>query len=205
MKKIVAILAATLFAVSISMPASAADAFATKWGTFKAFTLSGFGDDVVQIPSALKAGFVTSTHDGESNFVVWALDTSLEKTSLVVNTIGTDPDVRDFGLSYGAKRIKAFEVSADGNWSITVKPVSVAPSLPSSGFGAGVFKVTLKSKPIWQTTHVGEDNFIIWQYCTSGSTTLVANGIGNYKAKKVGTSGSCILTVQGDGKWTIKK
>jgi hypothetical protein len=74
---------------------------------------SGAGDDVVTV-DALAGEAVDLTHDGESNFVIWAYDADGEATGLVVNEIGA---------YQGTRRIPAgtrwLEVQADGAWTIS--------------------------------------------------------------------------------------
>ncbi len=204
MKKIFTIFIAGLFAVSQIAPASAADAYASKWGTFKSQTFSGTGDDVIELPAAVKAGVITAAHDGEANFVIWALDTTLAESGLQVNTIGSYSGSTEFGVGYASKKTKGFEVTADGSWSVTVKPLTATAKLPTSGSGDGVFKYT-GGTPVWKVSHSGDSNFVIWEYCTNGGTKLIANKIGAYRGTLRGLGGTCILAVHADGAWSIKK
>ena len=204
MKKLIATLIALIFAISSAPSAIAADPYVSKWGTFKAQTFSGSGDDVIELPAAVKAGFITAEYAGESNFVIWSLDTSLAQSGLLVNTIGSYSGLSEFGFSYGSKKTKAFEVTAEGDWSITVRPISSAPKLTSSGSGDGVFKYS-GGVPLWKITHSGDSNFIVWQYCTSGRSNLVVNTIGAYRGTVRGLSGTCVVAVSSEGAWTIKK
>ncbi len=78
---------------------------------FAGATATGAGDDVLVYRGG--AGVASVTHDGSSNFVVWNYG---DRSDLVVNEIGQyTGDVR---WSSGPSVVA---VSADGNWSITVK------------------------------------------------------------------------------------
>jgi hypothetical protein len=204
MKKLIAILVALIFALSSGSTAIAADPYVSKWGTFKALTFTGSGDDVIELPAAVKAGFITAEYIGESNFVIWSLDTSLAQSGLLVNTIGSYAGKSEFGFGYSSKKTKAFEVTAEGDWTITVRPISSAPKLTASGSGDGVFKYS-GGVPVWKITHTGDSNFIVWQYCTSGRSNLVVNTIGAYRGTVRGLSGTCVVSIRSEGTWTIKK
>lgn len=79
---------------------------------FTANTITGVGDDVLLLAEMTQTEAVRFTHDGESNFAVWAWGSDVR--DLVVNEIG----------SYDAtRRVPAgtviLEITADGNWTIT--------------------------------------------------------------------------------------
>ena len=206
--KVMAIGMALVLALAVSSPADAAkkvNPYVKKWTTFATQTYSGSGDSVLELPKALKAGIIKFTHDGERNFAVWNLNTSLEHNDLLVNTIGEYSGTRTFGLNFMSKKTKALEITADGNWTAVVSPMNSAPKFTGAGAGEGVFKVSLKKKPLWKFSHDGERNFAVWEYCTNGGTDLLVNTIGTYSGKKVGLSGSCIIDVTADGNWSISK
>jgi hypothetical protein len=207
MKKIFAVLMAMSLAVGLGGQAHAAkpDAYAKKWGTFASMTFTGTGDDVVTFPKTLKAGFVSSSYTGDSNFIIWSLDSSQSEAELLANTVGDYHGARSFGLGFLSKKASGLEITGEGSWTVTVSPLSAAPKLPSAGSGDGVFKVSLTRNPIWKLSYTGDSNFIIWQNCTNSKYALVANTIGDYSGKKVGVSGSCIIDVTGAGTWTIKR
>ena len=204
MKKIFAILASLALALSASIPASAADPYVSKWGNFRAQTFSGTGDDVIQLPALLKAGFAVASHSGESNFAIWSLDSKLNQDSLLVNEIGSYSGEAAFGVGWSGKKTKGFEISADGDWTITVKPFAASTKLTGTGSGDVVAKYS-GGTPIWKITHQGESNFAVWEYCTNGGSKLLVNEIGNYSGKVKGLGGSCIVVISADGSWTFKK
>lgn len=71
------------------------------------------GDDVLD-GYRMAGQIVTLTHDGESNFVIWAYDDSGTMLDLVANDIGSYDGTRR--LPAGTRWL---EVQADGNWTIT--------------------------------------------------------------------------------------
>ena len=205
MRKIAALLSAALLVIGVSTPAQAANAYDKKWTTFKTLTFSGIGDDVVEFPKTLKAGLVEASHDGSSNFIVYSLDAGLEQSYLIVNEIGSYNSTRAFGLGWLGEKAKGFEIKADGNWTLTVKPLSKAPTLPSAGTGSGLYKVSVTKRASWTFTHDGSSNFIVYQYCTSGLDDLLVNEIGSYSGRNIVAKGTCLIDIAADGAWKIKK
>jgi hypothetical protein len=204
MKKLIALLAVIFMALTVTTPASAANAYDTKWGTFATITLSGSGDDVVNLPKTLKAGVIRATHDGEANFIVHSLDTTLETNEYLINEIGQYEADGQFGLGWSSKKTAGFEVQADGNWTITLLPFSKAPAFTGKGTGDGVFRATVKARKALTFKHDGSANFIVHQFCTNGATNYLVNEIGAYSGKKVVSAGTCLYEVIADGNWSIK-
>lgn len=179
------------------------DPFAKAFGTFTAMSYTGVGDDVIELPAGLKAGFVEVTHAGSSNFAVWAFDKDMERVDLLANEIGNYTGAAPFGFGFADEPVKYLEVTAGGTWTVNIKPITDAPAFTGEGLGAGVFKGSIKggSKTL---THVGSSNFAVWQYCTNGDSDLLANEIGSYTGRKIVKSGSCVIAVEADGTWSIK-
>lgn len=180
-----------------------ADPYAKAFGSFSALSFTGVGDDVIELPAALKQGFVEQTHTGSSNFAVWAIDKNMEKVDLLANEIGNFSGAATFGFGFSDDPIKYLEVTADGNWTINIKPITDAPAFSGDGVGSGVFKgsVTAGSKTF---THNGKSNFAVWQYCTNGHSDLLVNEIGAYTGRKIVKGGSCVMAIDADGTWSIK-
>jgi hypothetical protein len=179
------------------------DPFAKAFGTFTATSYTGVGDDVIELPVGLKAGFVEVSHAGPSNFAIWAFDKDMERVDLLANEIGNYSGAAPFGFGFSDEPIKFLEVTAGGTWTVNIKPITDAPAFTGEGSGAGVFKGSIKggSKTL---THVGSSNFAVWQYCTNGDSDLLANEIGSYTGRKIVKSGSCVIAVEADGTWSIK-
>jgi hypothetical protein len=205
MKKIFAVAIALLMSVALSTPSAAAtNAYDKKWGSFTSVTLTGEGTDVVELPKAVSAGFIKVSHTGESNFIVHSLKSGLATHEYLINEIGTYEGSVVFGLGWSKSKTIGFEVEADGEWSISILPFSKAPTLTVSGSGTGVFKTTVKARKSVRFSHTGSSNFIVHQYCTTGSTQFLVNEIGAWSGRKIMASGTCIVDVVADGSWTIK-
>ena len=103
----------------------------------------------------------------------------------------------------------AFEIDADGPWTITVKPVSAAqawnPATTLKGTGDSVYRIAPASSGLvtLDITAKGEDNFIVDSYSADGTENL-ANEIGNFSGQVLLPDGSFLLTVSANGStWTM--
>jgi hypothetical protein len=97
-----------------------------------------------EIP-AETAAIAVVTHKGTSNFIVHTVGADGEPVAGLVNEIGNYSGTVFFNTD-ASQHAVAFEVDADGAWTITVKPVTAAPtwdpSAPLAGKGDGVYIVS---------------------------------------------------------------
>lgn len=169
---------------------------------FESVSHSGTGDDIIDLPDGAAKGFVTASHDGESNFAISVLDTDNETTGdLMVNTIGAYEGSTAFGLHSLGGEPARLQVTADGAWEITVASFADAPvlELPTDGKGDAVFWYP-GGVASWQLTHDGESNFIV--DATSAMMGLV-NEIGPYDGTVAVGADAAVVTIVADGAWTI--
>ena len=163
--------------------------------TVEPLEFSGSGNKILQFDSG---PFVaTIAHSGNRNFVVWGMDSNLNDTDLLVNTIG-DYQGRVLGSddSYGGMKIEG-----DGNWTVQVVPVAQAPRLSGSvqGTGDDVF-IWDGSRTIAAINHDGSRNFVVWLFSGSGRDLLV-NDIGPFSGETVIDEG--VFEINADGNWSI--
>ena len=173
-------------------------------------TLTGSGQQLTEaftVDDGLT--IATSTHRGDRNFIVWALDEQGERQDLLVNAIGDYDGATVADLDAGTYRL---DVSADGNWT-----VNIALTEHTGGLGLPtVFEgdqdaateafATDGGLISFTYEHSGESNFIAWLWTAEGTReALIANEIGE-------TSGSTgqgldaglyVLEVAADGDWSI--
>lgn len=194
------------FTISASgIPANASNRdYVKAWGKFATQTYSGVGDDVINLPRAITARIIKGSHSGSSNFAVEALDRNGNYNDLVFNEIGVFSGVNTIGMSSGDAPSKFLEVTADGSWTIEIRSLEKAPRFTRAGTGQAVIKYSSGFK-IWQIRHSGRSNFAIWQYCSNGNSDLLVNEIGNYSGRKTLLSGSCVLVIEADGNWSIRR
>lgn len=172
------------------------------FGTFAPVSQTGTGDDLVTLPEGATAAVVTATHDGEANFAIAGLDASNQSSGeLLVNTIGAYSGSTALGAT-ALGTTTSLQVTADGNWSVTIAPLSTAPLLPSSGTGDGVFLYDGPASPL-TATHDGDANFVIVQ--DTGSTFelgVLVNEIGAYSGTVPLGAGPSVVTIMANGNWT---
>lgn len=170
---------------------------------FAAISESGTGDQIIELPADVTAGMVTATYNGTGHFAITGLDENNEFADLIANTIGAYQGTTAFGLSSLLPTGERLQVSADGDWTIEVQPLSAAPVLPEHGSGNGVFAFT-GGAGTWDIEHNGSSNFAVIQYGSGlGGMNLLVNQIGNYSGSVAARPGPSIIVVSADGDWTI--
>ncbi len=174
---------------------------------FADIELSGTGNAVPRfdIPED-SAAIAEIAHTGAANFVVWAVNASGEQTDLLVNTIGNYAGTVLFDESAGS-HTDAFEVEADGTWTITIKPVTEAFTWDGAEqlAGTGDDVVILDPPPTGlkstTVTHAGDGNFAIWAY--GPETDLLVNEIGNFSGEVLLSEGTFLFEITANGPWTV--
>jgi len=139
------------------------------------------------------------THNGESNFVVWAYFDGGK--DLLVNTIGAYEGTRPV---VGDELV--LDIDADGAWTVEIAPIGWAADAAFSGRGdavSGVFDPP--STGPWEFWHNGTSNFVVWLHCAGGSN-LVQNEIGPVSGSGIVAfeEGPCCWEVEADGDWSLK-
>jgi len=173
------------------------------FGTFDTITQSGAGDNLITLPVGVTAAMVTATHDGSMNFVVNALNADNETTGdLLVNTIGAYSGTTVYGFN-AFSDATSLQITADGNWTITIAPLSTAPALAASGTGDAVFLFDGSAGKLI-ATHDGTMNFIVQEETDKAfSFELLINDIGAYSGTVPLSSGPSVISVRADGAWTL--
>jgi len=173
------------------------------YGSFAPVTQTGQGDNIITIPTGATAGIVTATHDGSSNFSLSVLDASNSSTGeLLVNTIGPYSGATAYGFNALSKGT-TIQVSADGNWSITIVPISAAPALVASGAGDGIFLYSGAAGKL-AASHDGSSNFTVIEHTSKAfHFGLLINEIGPYSGTVPVSAGPSVIIVGADGNWTL--
>ncbi|MBA2311661.1 MAG: hypothetical protein H0V97_02550, partial [Actinobacteria bacterium] len=152
------------------------------------------------------AAIAEISHSGGANFAVWAVDGAGQQTDLLVNTIGNYTGTVLFDES-ASSHTDAFDVEADGTWTITIKPVTEAfewdgsEVLTGSGDDVAVLDPAPSGLKSTTLTHSGSGNFAIWAY--GPSTDLLVNEIGNFSGEVLLAEGTFLFEITADGPWTI--
>ena len=198
---------------SPSSSALAASSISAKAPKNSSQTFSGTGDDIVTAKTVTASVLVTFTHDGESNFIVASKTVDDDRIDGLVNVIGpySGTVIQELGTSiFNKEKLGLFEVQADGNWTITIQPLSKAKNWNGktlSGTGYLVIKVPKNTKPGNKLilSHVGDSNFIVVTYDSKGKRLGgKVNEIGDYSGR-VTFGKSTYIAIETEGDWTITK
>jgi len=171
---------------------------------FEAATYTGSGDDVVELPDGIEAGIVTASHDGSNAFSLNMIDDNNETTwDAMVITIGSYHGSHAFGLESLGNAPTKIEITADGNWEITIAHLSTAPvlELPVTGEGDQVFQYETAATE-WALSFDGDSAFTI---DLSGEAFGGVFEMGPYEGTIAVSAGEGILAVTGEGSWTISE
>lgn len=171
-------------------------------GSFEAVTLTGSGDDVLDIPCAGKPCLMTIEHDGTRNFVVHTVNSSGSNIDLLVNEIGPYSGVVTDWSKY--QNATTLSITADGAWSVTFEPMS-SVHVAENGetfTGPNVVGIDVDKISKISFTHDGTSNFSVKGIGTSKSKLLV-NEIGAYQGTVVWSDPQAFFIVEADGNWSI--
>ena len=180
---------------------AAADWADSTYGSFDAETATGSGNDVVELPEGVTTAYVTVEDVSGEGVRTNGVDDAGEFTGSQVVSLPAG------GTGSGVVGVESYEdaagieVSASGEWEMTIAPISTAPALPDSGTGPGSF---LYEGPGGEATlsHDGESNFIGLQY-NGSSPNLIVNEIGVYDGTGTLEPGPSLVTIAADGSWEL--
>ncbi len=176
---------------------------------FATIELSGTGDAVPQfeIPEDA-AAIATATHTGSANFVVTTISEAGDQNDLLVNTIGNYTGTVLFDEQDGQHSV-AFEVTADGAWTISIQPVTEARAWDGraelTGTGDDVVQIdpAVSGLATANVSHDGAANFVVIAYGGGLGQELLVNEIGAYEGEVLIGDGAFLLEVTADGNWTV--
>lgn len=177
---------------------------------FATIELSGTGDAVPRfdIPEGIPA-IATATHAGGANFAIITISETGDQNDLLVNAIGAYSGTVLFDEQDGQRSV-AFEVTADGAWTITVKPVTEAREWDAATALTGARDDVVQINPpvtgllTANVSHDGGSNFAIIGYGGGAfGQELLVNEIGTYSGEVLIDDGTFLLEVTADGNWNI--
>jgi hypothetical protein len=169
--------------------------------------LQGSGDSVVDVPKNSDPAIAKITYQGGGNFGLWNDDANGEHIDLLVNVIGSYQGVvpLDFLKNEHTTR---FEISAEGNWTIEILPLSQArkESIPGTiqGNGDDVIFISDSGTPdlLKADASSAEGNFAVWEYGTDRD--LLINEIAPYTGTVALDKNTVLLVVQATGPWSFE-
>ena len=174
----------------------------TLQGVFDETTYTGSGDDVITLENSGYPALMYITYTGESNFIVYTVDSSGETVDLLVNDIGSYSGIVTDYTDY--EDVTMLSIESSGDWSITVKPLNSMEELVNgaSYTGDGVYYIDTEELTTLTITNTGDSNFIVYGIGMDDSGLLV-NEIGEYSGTVLWTESQCFLIIQSEGTWTV--
>ena len=172
------------------------------FGTFDPVTITGSGDDVIEMPVTETPVLLEITYSGSSNFVVHTVDSSGDNVDLLVNTIGSYSGTLTDYLDYSD--VAMLSIESSGDWSVTIMPMDSMSELVSGTeyTGDGVYYISTDSLMTISLTNSGESNFIVRGIGMDDSGLLV-NEIGDYSGTVVWAQPQSFLIIESEGTWTV--
>ena len=166
--------------------------------------ISGTGDDIVELNIPEDEPVIAHiTHDGGSNFQVAGYTADGERAGGVVNEIGQYEGTRPINLQGPA--VKEFDITADGSWSVVIRPLVDAQPAEASGVtdgsGDAVLLIADNDAASVEASHEGESNFQVTAWGTRRSGMI--NEIGVYDGRVRMPADAVILEIVADGSWSF--
>lgn len=180
--------------------------FESSFPSFNTITLTGRGDDTVNINKPKGPAIAQiSTTATSGNFIVSNYNEDGESLDLLVNEIGSYSGTRAIDLLEPEKTTR-FEVNASGSWTIKISPLTSARkvSVPGTISGKGDDVILLRgARPdTAKINHRGESNFIVVAYDNRNQDLLV-NEIGSYSGQVI-LGNATLLEIIADGSWSVE-
>ena len=142
---------------------------------------------------------VTLTHDGQSSFIVTALqgNSSENLTSAIGAYRGQRPLVVQGPVS--------FKVTADGAWTLQIQPMASGGQPKFSGTGDAVSAYFQPPRPApWAIAHDGRAGFFVFAHCLGGSIAVADKTGAFQETEQIEFGrGPCFWEVRADGAWSL--
>ncbi len=176
-------------------------------GAFEQVTVTGSGPRMIPLPPGARAGIVAMHHPGAGEFAVTSSSPDGGPGSdRLVGTSGAYDGVAPFGLENGsAPPPAALVVAAEGEWSLTISPLSAAPvaRFPLRGDGDSVF--LRDGAPELRAVHHGDGLFAVRVFSGDGPVlNAVFEPDGEYDGIAPLNGGFALIVVTARGAWSIE-
>ena len=172
-------------------------------GMFETTTVTGSGDDVIELPVSGIPMIIEITHDGSHYFSVWTLDSSGEEVDLLVSEVGSYSGTVTNYTDHDDTAMLSIESS--GSWSVTFKPMCLMGQLKNGETYSGddVRYINADSLTSVDVVHSGDHYFSVWGIGMTDAD-LLANEIGDYDGTVVWNQPQSFLIVScSEGSWSV--
>lgn len=183
---------------------AATTAETVEMGVFETFTQEGNGDDTITLPPGAAYGIVTFTFTGDGFFFLRSVDeTGAPSGGLWVASGSGYTGTSVFGLGYSMPP-SALAVTATGEWTATVSPVSEAPmlTLPASGHRDAVYRYDGEDQDASVTSMSATGGITVTAYYRGGEEDYLVMEDTDATTDVV-LKGPSMIAVTTDGLWTI--
>lgn len=169
---------------------------------------SGSGDAVINLtwPHGPALAVITGNRGGD-HFAVKSLDADNQVIDLLVNT--TDSYRGVVPINFTDEEARRFEVTAEGSWTIEVRPLAMAEVLQVpdkfQGTGDQVLILTGQTPDVAHITgNSGGDHFAVHGWIPGDFTDLLVNVVEPYEGTVLLNPDTFILEVTAVGAWVIE-
>lgn len=170
---------------------------------YEAFTISGAGNDIVDLsaPGDL-ATVLHITHDGQSGFTVRTIDDNSEPIETLVDTEGAYDGSRAVNLILGDV-ISGLEIVADGTWTVTATYLGDLERRSGEAEGTGDDVLLMDvSNPEMVIVYNSESDFSVFMWAFETQRYLV-NQPGPLELTVSVPVGGLVIEVTAEGDWSL--
>lgn len=175
------------------------------YGSFDAATHHGSGNALIELPEGARAGILTARHTGDGEFVMSMRGPGLEVTGdQPVTTSGDYQGTTAWGV-HNTADAAYLHIFSEGDWTVTIAPMSAALVMPSTGDGQGDSVFLYDGSPrALNATHQGTGEFSVTGYTEDPLATVnILTHVGPYTGTIMLPSVPAVITVTSQGTWSV--
>ena len=171
-------------------------------GIFEETTLSGSGDDVIDLPAASIPMLLEITNNGSIIFNVELLDSSGDKLDTLVYEVGSYSGTCTTYLDYSESTM--LQIESDGSWSIICRPMKDMEQLVDGKSYTGDHVLYIDTNALTNITieNAGDSIFSVYGIGLDDTDHLVYE-VGDYSGTVAWTEAQSFLIVESDGTWSV--
>jgi len=178
---------------------------AQTFGNFAAETHRGSGDALIPLPDDARAGLITARHTGDGEFILTMRGEHNQMTTdQPVVTSGDYQGTTAWGVHNTTEAV-ALQVIADGDWSITIAPMTAAGVMPATGHGIGDAVFLYDGTPGALTaSHDTDGTFSVTAYTEDPhANARLFTHVGPYQGTTQLPAVPAVIAVSSAGTWSL--